>query len=155
MKKLYSIILALVIIMVVNSTATHAKTLVTDTTNGNTIKVTYSHGKTKVIYNGKTKRVYSGKFRAVVVDERDFTYSMKVHRANKRVIYIEKVVGKCVRNNYWRDGESYRGYIAYRRVRNVHKGDKITTYFVWCPTNNSPDDIDERFDVVTSHGGRR
>ena len=34
-----AIILAIVIIMVVNSTATHAKTLVTDTTNGNTIKV--------------------------------------------------------------------------------------------------------------------
>jgi len=141
-------VLVIMVAVFINGTVTHAKTLAKDSVNGYTIKAVYYNGKTRICWNGKTYSTYNGKYKVRIINERDFTYEKKIRRKNDRIIYIEKVTGKCVKNNYWKDGESYYGYISYRCLGNkVHRGDKIITYFVWDPTSNSPDGCDDRFDV--------
>jgi len=153
-----AVIMVVVIIMAVfiNANVAHAKTVASDSTNGYTIKATYSNGKTRILWNGKIYHTYRGKYRVKVINESDFTREMKIRRKNDRIIYIEKVTGRCIRNNYWRDGKSYYGYISYRCLGNkVRRGDKVVTYFVWCPNDNSPDGCDERFDVPLKYHWRK
>ena len=128
-----------------------AKTVAKQKCNGYTIAVTQSKAGTKVRWNNKVIRWYDFSGKVKIISEKKLTNKMLYRRKN-RILYIERIVGKCINNNL--DGITSCGsYISYRSQRGyVHKGDTVVTYCVYCPYTHWTDDIDERYDVVIKRG---
>lgn len=73
---------------------------------------------------------------------------MLLARKAKRIVYVERIVGKVVNSNM--DGLTTNGhYMSYRSLRGyAKKGDEVVTYCVYNPFSKAIDDVIDRFDVV-------
>ena len=79
------------------------------------------------------------------------TFWNKLSARKGKYIYVTYVTG--VMTNLKGDGrlDGFRkkfGYISYRGLKNVHKGDRILSVFVYNPDTGYTDDIVERCDFV-------
>lgn len=87
-----------------------------------------------------------------VIDCNDLTEKMLITRAERNVMYIERIIGKVTDNekngtvlNPPKDGGYY---ISYASVDDAEIGDTIITYCVYNPFSNYDDDVIERWDFI-------
>lgn len=87
-----------------------------------------------------------------VVDCNDLTEEMLTTRAERNVMYIERIIGKVTDNE--KNGTVLNPpvdggyYISYASVKGARKGDIIVTYCVYNPYSNYDDDVIERWDFI-------
>lgn len=85
-----------------------------------------------------------------VYNLKDLDFDVLTHRNGDLI--IEKCIGVCTSDEG--DGrildlqDENFFYISYRRVRDVHEGDTILSYFLYNPDTNYEDDVLERFDYI-------
>ena len=87
-----------------------------------------------------------------VIDCNNLTEKMLTTRAERNVMYIERIIGKVTDNakngkilNPPDDGGYY---ISYASVEDARQGDLIITYCVYNPYSNWEDDVIERWDFI-------
>lgn len=87
-----------------------------------------------------------------VVDCNDLTEEMLTTRAERNVMYIERIIGKVTDNE--KNGTVLNPpvdggyYISYASVADAEIGDVIITYCVYNPFSNYDDDVIERWDFI-------
>lgn len=87
-----------------------------------------------------------------VIDCNDLTEEMLTTRAERNVMYIERIIGKVTDNA--KNGKVLNPpvdggyYISYASVEDARKGDTIITYCVYNPFSNYDDDVIERWDFI-------
>nr|DAR46190.1 MAG TPA: hypothetical protein [Caudoviricetes sp.] len=87
-----------------------------------------------------------------VIDCNDLTEEMLTTRAERNVMYIERIIGKVTDNA--KNGKVLNPpvdggyYISYASVEDARKGDTIITYCVYNPYSNWDDDVIERWDFI-------
>lgn len=122
---------------------------VSETVNGAKIAVASNGNRVTVKWRGKKYRTFRlRKAKIRFVSEGKLTRRMLLARKAKRIVYVERIVGKVVNSNM--DGLTTNGhYMSYRSLRGyVHKGDEVVTYCVYNPFSKAIDDVIDRFDVV-------
>lgn len=87
-----------------------------------------------------------------VIGCNDLTEEMLTTRAERNVMYIERIIGKVTDNA--KNGKVLNPpvdggyYISYASVEDARKGDTIITYCVYNPYSNWDDDVIERWDFI-------
>lgn len=87
-----------------------------------------------------------------VIDCNDLTEEMLTTRAERNVMYIERIIGKVTDNA--KNGKVLNPpvdggyYISYASVEDARKGYTIITYCVYNPYSNWDDDVIERWDFI-------
>lgn len=87
-----------------------------------------------------------------VIDCNDLTEEMLTTRAERNVMYIERIIGKVTDNE--KNGTVLNPpvdggyYISYASVADAEIGDVIITYCVYNPFSNYDDDVIERWDFI-------
>lgn len=122
---------------------------VKESVNGATIAVASNGNRVTVKWRGKKYRVFRlRKAKIRFVSEGKLTRRMLLARKAKRIVYVERIVGKVVNSNM--DGLTTNGhYMSYRSLRGyAKKGDEVVTYCVYNPFSKAIDDVIDRFDVV-------
>lgn len=87
-----------------------------------------------------------------VVDCNNLTEEMLTTRAERNVMYIERIVGKVTddeKNGKILNPPVNSGYyISYASIEDARKGDLVITYCVYNPFSNYDDDVIERWDFM-------
>ena len=87
-----------------------------------------------------------------IIDCNDLTEEMLTTRAERNVMYIERIIGKVTDNE--KNGTVLNPpvdggyYISYASVDDAEIGDVIVTYCVYNPYSNYDDDVIERWDFI-------
>ena len=151
MKPFRRLILVLILVCLISGLKANpvsAKT-VSECVNGAKIAVASNGNRVTVKWRGKKYRTFRlRKAKVVFVSEGRLTRKMLLTRKAKRIVYVERIVGRVVNSNM--DGVTTNGhYMSYRSLRGyAHKGDEVVTYCVYNPSTKWIDDITDRFDVV-------
>ena len=147
-RRLVLVLFFIFLISVPNGNPVSAKT-VSECVNGAKIAVASNGNRVTVRWRGKKYRTFRlRKAKIRFVSEGKLTRKMLLTRKAKRIVYVERIVGKVINSNM--DGVTTNGhYMSYRSLRGyAHKGDEVVTYCVYNPFSNAIDDIIDRFDVV-------
>lgn len=147
-RRLILVLILACLISVPNGNPVSAKT-VSECVNGAKIAVASNGNRVTVKWRGKKYRTFRlAKAKIRFVSEGKLTRRQLLSRKAKRIVYVERIVGRVTDNKL--NGVTTNGhYMSYRSLRGyAHKGDEVVTYCVYNPFSNAIDDVIDRFDVV-------